>query len=98
MNNASTTSHQAPSTRAAVNLSHDDYRPFLKAMANHHRVSVGVQPMFETDVSGTDLWNAWLTGLPPGEWQGHNCHSCRRFVERYGNLVTIDAKYERPMQ
>lgn len=67
--------------------SHDDYQPMLDAV----RATFGnvKGPLFTTDA--TDLWKTWLGGLPVEEQQHHNCHACRRFVERYGGLVTIDA-------
>lgn len=48
----------------------------------------GSGPLFTTDAG--DLWAVWLENLPEGERQHHNCNACRRFVENYGSLVTID--------
>lgn len=45
--------------------------------------------LFATDASG--LWDLYLKNLPPAERQFHNCHCCRKFIESYGHLVTIDA-------
>lgn len=37
------------------------------------------------------LWRLFLEGFESDrERQIHNCHCCRRFVEQYGNLVTIN--------
>lgn len=44
-------------------------------------------PLFTTDVTG--LWDAYLTSFPVAERQHHNCNCCRRFIERFGGLVTI---------
>lgn len=45
-------------------------------------------PLFTTD-SG-DLVELYLANLPAEERQHHTCHCCRRFLEQYGGLVTID--------
>lgn len=37
-----------------------------------------------------DLWAAYLGAFPASERQHHNCTACRRFIERFGGLVTID--------
>jgi hypothetical protein len=46
-------------------------------------------PLFTTTATG--LFDAYLDALP-SDRQYHTCSSCRRFVERYGALVTIDEK------
>lgn len=72
-------------------VSHDDYQPMLRAVYDHFALhSIEKGPLFTTDMDGKALWNAWLTNLPRAEWQHHDCHACRQFVERYGNLVAID--------
>lgn len=65
---------------------HDDYQPMLDAVTKTF-ASVKRNPLFTTDAE--DLWKTWLSYLPDDEQQHHNCHACRRFVERYGGLVTI---------
>lgn len=44
-------------------------------------------PLFTTDVA--DLFTIFLNNLPAEHRQHYTCNSCRRFVERYGGLVTI---------
>ena len=55
-------------------------------------------PLFTTDAA--DLWGAYLDAFGPAPADGeaaaplrvlHTCQTCRRFVERYGGLVTLDA-------
>lgn len=53
---------------------------FAAALAGNAR-------LFRTDAP--DLFAAYLDGLPT-ERQEHNCHCCRRFLERFGTLVVID--------
>lgn len=36
------------------------------------------------------LYDLFLAWLPPELRQTHTCRACRHFVERYGNLVTVD--------
>ena len=47
-------------------------------------------PLFTTDATG--LWKAYLGGIAPRYRRGYNCHCCRRFIEKYGSLVTIDER------
>ena len=44
--------------------------------------------LFTTDVE--DLFETYLDNLDPGERQHHNCNCCKRFILRYGGLVTIN--------
>lgn len=44
-------------------------------------------PLFTTDAA--DLFEAFLSGLPARDRKHYDCHCCRRFVERYGGLVTL---------
>jgi hypothetical protein len=66
----------------------DDYQNMLNALRDNFAALTG--PLFETDAEG--LWKAWLGALPESERQHHNCHACRRFIEKYLGLVTIDEK------
>jgi hypothetical protein len=52
--------------------------------------TAGGARLFETDAG--DLWSLYLKNLPEGEGQFHNCRCCRKFIERFGSLVTIDEK------
>jgi hypothetical protein len=51
----------------------------------------GVQgwPLFTTDASG--LYDAFLETLPRNRRQHYTCRACRKFVDKFGGLVTIDA-------
>lgn len=53
------------------------------------RTKAGAEPVFTTDAD--DLFEVYLESFPEGPVrQYHNCHACRRFLERFGGLVTID--------
>ncbi len=66
----------------------DDYG-YLHQVATYFTAQTkGVANLFTTDASG--LWGAYLGAFPADERQHHNCNACRRFIENYGGLVTID--------
>lgn len=46
------------------------------------------EPLFTTNVE--NLYDIFLANLPDDARQHYNCHECRRFVNNYGGLVTID--------
>ena len=46
--------------------------------------------LFTTDATG--LFQSYLEALPTADRQSHLCDACRRFLEVFGGLVTIDAK------
>lgn len=52
--------------------------------------------LFRSTVTGEQLWTAYMDGfgrdhifLSPTS-SVHNCRTCRRFIERYGNIVALD--------
>lgn len=53
-------------------------------------LQVQAQPLFTTDVTG--LFDVFLANLPDEHRQHYTCHACRKFVETYGGLVTIDER------
>lgn len=63
-----------------------DYASLEEAISR--RVSKVQGPLFETNATG--LWESYLTAIPEEHRQHHNCRCCRNFIERYGNLVTIN--------
>ena len=73
----------------AGNLHEIDYRDFCRDL-EALTLRGSDQPLFTTDATG--LWEAYLESFPPSRRQHHNCNACRRFVERFGGLVTIDSQ------
>lgn len=66
---------------------HDhDYDAFLAAVRD--TVGTFTGPVFTTGVEG--LWRVYLGALPAEHRQHYTCHTCQRFVDAYGGLVTID--------
>lgn len=45
-------------------------------------------PVFTTNAA--DLFGVFLDNLPPERRQHYTCNACRRFLERFGGLVSID--------
>lgn len=79
------------SSAATRRASNDDYTPMLRAVQQKFDTTVGKGvPLFTTSVDGDRLWVKYLTAFPADERQHHTCHACRRFVQRYGGLVTVD--------
>jgi hypothetical protein len=72
-------------------VSSDHDRDYSALLASVHRsfaasTASGAR-LFCTDAAG--LNDLYLDNLPD-ERQTHNCHACRRFIETFGALVTID--------
>lgn len=49
------------------------------------------EPLFTTTADPKALWGHYLMMLPEHRRQHYNCNNCRRFIEAYGGLATIDA-------
>lgn len=75
--NVSTTAPRSPSS--------DDpsYAKFEAQIA--YKIASIREPLFTTDVSEELLWAAYSSNLPAH----YNCNSCRKFIQKYGGLVTI---------
>jgi len=43
---------------------------------------------FMVDTDG--LWEAYLGGFPDDVRQRYNCNTCRKFIRRYGGMVSVD--------
>lgn len=69
----------------------DDGYPVMERIIRE-RVANTKRPLFTTDA--TDLFGFYLNGLSNhgGYRQHYNCHACRRFIDRYGGLVTINSE------
>ena len=79
---------------AAASHQHDaEYHDYIDRMGMHFRRACadGKTPLFTIRTEGSPLWELYLNSFTdPVERQFHNCNACRRFIERYGGLVTID--------
>jgi len=62
-----------------------EYSEFERLIAS--RVSSASGPLFTTNVS--ELFETYLSAVPEDQRQHYNCHCCRRFIEKFGGLVTV---------
>lgn len=75
----------------------DGYDYLLEDIRQSFNTAIATdEPLFTTSVE--NLYDIFLDGLPKEARQHYNCHECRRFVNNYGGLVTIDdAGYTHPV-
>lgn len=66
----------------------EDYAGFRKGITDSFKAVADDAPLFTTDAA--NLFDVFLAALPDGSRQHYTCHACRRFVNTYGGLVTID--------
>jgi hypothetical protein len=75
----------------ACSGNHDDpeYDTFLAGVQKRfdNNTKNGTEPLFTTDTE--NLFAIYLSAIPAAERGYHNCHACRRFIDRFGGLVTI---------
>ena len=76
-------------TRSKVKSFDHEYDSLLTSVRDRFDAAVAKgAKLFKTDADG--LWDVYLKNLPAGERQFHNCHCCKRFIENYGALVTLE--------
>ena len=76
------------SSQQVGTLDESDYHGFLVRLQAGFEEHVAHQRLFTTDAA--DLWETYLAALPEETRQHNTCSSCRRFIERFGSLVTLD--------
>jgi hypothetical protein len=82
-------SEKTVSVAGGTATSNDEgYDTFERLIAN--RVAKHKGPLFTTSATPEALWDTYLSGFPESQRQYYNCHSCRKFVQNYGGLVSID--------
>lgn len=70
------------------NLDDVAYARYLDRLRTRFREHRG--PVFQTDIAPEVLWAEYLAAFAtPQDRQFHTCHTCRRFIERFGGLVTV---------
>ncbi len=71
---------------STVSVSSDnDYKMLEDLVAS--RVAKAPKELFTTDVEG--LFDIYLAGIPVESRKHYDCNCCRRFVDRFGGIVTI---------
>lgn len=63
----------------------------LSRLVSNNIKHVDPKNVFMTDVNPDKLWDIYLKGLPAGPIrQYYTCHCCRRFIQRYGRLASVN--------
>lgn len=71
----------------------DDYRKMLTAVVKNFEANVDAGTvLFSVASDKATLWEMYLSHFPEHDRQHYNCHECRKFFERYADLVTVDKK------
>ncbi len=63
-----------------------DYDAFLLHVKAKDAALAG--PVFSTDADG--LYDLYLDSFPLEDRQHYTCHACRRFIQGFGHVVTLD--------
>jgi hypothetical protein len=77
-----------PASTSTEDSTNDAFDMLVSSMqATFHASHSDDLRLFTT--SAKDLFGVYLAALPEASRQTLNCHACRRFVDRFGKLVTI---------
>jgi hypothetical protein len=69
------------------------YRAMLSQLTkNFAKNTKTATVLFSVAADKAVLWNLYLAQFPAEHRQHYTCNECRKFFERYADLVTIDAK------
>lgn len=82
---------QSMSAAISFQTNEDDerYEGFLVAIRRRFAaIAETSSALFTTDATG--LFDLFLANLPEDRRKHYTCNACRRFVERFGGIVTID--------
>ena len=75
------------------NLYDQDYRATVNRINNRFAAIQSDDPLFVVEPR-SDLWLTYLNTFEAYERQYHNCNECRKFIERFGGIVTITPEGE----
>jgi hypothetical protein len=71
----------------------EGYRAMLSQLTNNFAKNTkSATVLFSVASDKSYLWNLYLKQFPAEHRQHYTCNECRKFFERYADLVTIDAK------
>lgn len=74
-------------SQSATSWESDDGYPQLEALVSS-RVAALSHPLFTTDPAA-NLFDVFLSHLPPERRQHYTCRACQKFFDRYGGIVAI---------
>ena len=87
---------QTITSTIAGNLDDADYSEYLNRIQTRLDFSLSIQEsdnLFVTKLNDTNyLWDAFFNALPEEEKAFHDCHCCKNFIKRFGDLCYIDAE------
>ena len=69
---------------------YDVFETEIKECLEEEITRLQPKKLYRVKVQPLELWEAYLENLPEEGRFVYNCNACRHFIERYGNLVTID--------
>lgn len=67
----------------------DDFRARVAANFSTALAAPG-GALFNTTTPGCSLSDVYITAALPGDRQARTCNACRRFIDTFGGLVTVD--------
>lgn len=72
-------------------LEEHEYHKFLESIQQtfNNNIKLFGYQLFTTNVNKKDLWNIFLYNIPKEYRQYYNCHSCKKFIQKYGGLIFI---------
>lgn len=67
----------------------EGYPEFESIVANSfkNKIDNGNFPLFTVEIE--NLWNIFIKNIEPNRQEHYQCNACRRFIQRFGGLVTI---------
>lgn len=80
-----------------------NFKQFADAVKNQFdKIQQKSSVLFESSVSGNELWDLYISSFLPKDnpvfrdpnSSTHNCNLDKNFIRRYGNVVSINDKYE----
>jgi hypothetical protein len=76
---------------SATNYSDAEFELLRASMQQHFsHVTTGGVPLFSTRT--TNLFQVWLDAMPPELRQFKTCANCRKFIDAYGGLVSVNTE------
>ena len=66
-----------------------------QAAVERQWAAMSVHPCFRVEISGDELWNAYLGAFPDGanpifrKRTEHDCSCCKSFIRTMGNVVAV---------
>lgn len=76
-------------TTASISIEVDDDYYTLEKIVSARVLAAAGRQLFRT-ATGSTLFDTYLAGIPEDRRQHYNCHCCRKFIQDYGGLVTIE--------